>query len=865
MPQTSQQQQQQQPEDLSQTSRSFDDTAAPPRASPHDARARANTAPADVPERTPEDEELQQAKAMALAYSSNPHLSVDQAQKMGKNFAKLKKSFRFERARNILKGSSSSAADGGGSNDHHEGIISRGPFRQRQLTPRSPPLSPAAANTGGGDLSHNSAVGESDDEIREIPSRPPPVMPSYNSSIPISGGTTTPSNMIQLTGLAWKRRGGMGKYSATSAWERRRIELRGRKLLYYKTESDEADEEDDSHSPDGLTTAIPSSSEEVAEGIVVSRRSSWIEQAFTSTMNVGETDPTMPRGEMDLVKEKAVVAATLGHTGAPSPFAISIKCRGETKWKLCFDHHKDQMEWLAALTDVTVNASVDAYNSLLLQMADPSYIPDGPTALFASAISAPPGTQQRLWQMESYNISNERSASDACLEDAIGPSDVMEELEAEEMNGVAALDRGASTTETSSSSVMTGSWMVPQHNFLLVAAVVNAALGVARASATSLEGFWYLVALANLGMYLCTVQETKTEIVRIVPVAGKAALNTTRRNEAATGRKGPISSTKSKEVGKDKRKAGFKPIAGTTTVKLKNPTDPPANARGQLFAGWRCPSAEVLQVRGLGYATLKKKQPSPGELYNCTQVEVFESPSRYPDMAPRVHLPKVEFKDDGPKTWRTPDIFVVSIALPTDPPKLGRSSSDGGGYTVTMYFTMKQETRDILRRVTAEGYDPSKENPDDPSRSKVNAVRLLEEWIRRAPNDPSWFSRFKCVPNAHNLKEIGMPGWISNYNGKPFLIKRPGVTGFIHHHPELSCLEFDISLHPFPYLAKQGICFMKDSYFKKVLVTFGFVIEGKTDDELPECVLGCMQLCYPDPIHAIQASDFFAGTSPRSF
>lgn len=127
------------------------------------------------------------------------------------------------------------------------------------------------------------------------------------------------------------------------------------------------------------------------------------------------------------------------------------------------------------------------------------------------------------------------------------------------------------------------------------------------------------------------------------------------------------------------------------------------------------------------------------------------------------------------------------------------------------------------------------------------------------------FIRSPVVPNAHNLKEIGMPGWISNYNGKPFLIKRPGVTGFIHHHPELSCLEFDISLHPFPYLAKQGICFMKDSYFKKVLVTFGFVIEGKSEDELPECILGCMQLCYPDPAHAIQAADFFSGTAPRSF
>jgi hypothetical protein len=58
---------------------------------------------------------------------------------------------------------------------------------------------------------------------------------------------------------------------------------------------------------------------------------------------------------------------------------------------------------------------------------------------------------------------------------------------------------------------------------------------------------------------------------------------------------------------------------------------------------------------------------------------------------------------------------------------------------------------------------------------------------------------------------------------------------------------------------------MKDSYFKKVLVTFGFTIEGRSDDELPECLIGLTQLCYPDPIHAIQGEDFFSGRSAKSY
>lgn len=338
--------------------------------------------------------------------------------------------------------------------------------------------------------------------------------------------------------------------------------------------------------------------------------------------------------------------------------------------------------------------------------------------------------------------------------------------------------------------------------------------------------------------------------------------------------KDPKAEQKSRSLVKPRKKLviatpipeGFKPTAGTSAKKIENTTDVPENKDGDIFAGWRAIAGETFQVRSHGYLTTKNKVPSPGELYTCAHVDVFESPSRYADIARRVHLPKATFKNDsGLKTWVSPDIFIVSIALPTDPPKLGRSSSDGGGYTITSYFTMHQETRDILRRVTAEGYDPNTEEIDDKQKSKVNAVRLFEEWCKRSPTDPKMQSRFKLVPNASNLDEIGMPSWISKYNGKPVLIKRPGQTGFFYDHPELSCIEYDISLHVFPYLAKQAICYMKEAFFKKIIIGFGFVIEGRDDNELPECCIGVMQICYPNPNHAIQAGDFFAGICPKSF
>lgn len=318
---------------------------------------------------------------------------------------------------------------------------------------------------------------------------------------------------------------------------------------------------------------------------------------------------------------------------------------------------------------------------------------------------------------------------------------------------------------------------------------------------------------------------------------------------------------------KKNEKEKYKPVAGLTSIKIENATDPATDKDGNVLAAWREVDPSTLPVRGATFMTDKVKVPSPGDLYRCVKVDVFESQKRYPDMADRVVLPKVEFDgDDQPKTWSAPDTFVITVALPTDPPSLTRGNyMDGSGYTVTMYYVMHQDTRDILRKITTDGYDPeSEKDSKNKNRSKVNATRLLEKWCKTALTDNDFLSRFKVLPRAENIDELGLPRWISRFNGTPFLVKRPGQTGFLFTHPEQSCMEFDISLHPFPYLAKKGICYMKDSYFKKTVTTFAFYLEGRDEDELPECILGAFQLCYPDPIHAVQAEDFFAGTSKTS-
>lgn len=141
---------------------------------------------------------------------------------------------------------------------------------------------------------------------------------------------------VVFSGSVWKRRGGLGKLASyASAWESRHLQLRGSVLLYFDSDP---------------TKALSSSTNEIQLELL--------------------------RGYIDLAEERATVQATTGHSGAPSPFCLSIKVpvglAQETKWKLCFDHHQTQMEWLMAISDVVVQYSVDLYNRALLEAANPS-------------------------------------------------------------------------------------------------------------------------------------------------------------------------------------------------------------------------------------------------------------------------------------------------------------------------------------------------------------------------------------------------------------------------------------------------------------------------------------------------------------
>mmetsp|Transcript_20060 Transcript_20060/g.23976 ORF Transcript_20060/g.23976 Transcript_20060/m.23976 type:complete len:150 (+) Transcript_20060:334-783(+) len=141
----------------------------------------------------------------------------------------------------------------------------------------------------------------------------------------------------------------------------------------------------------------------------------------------------------------------------------------------------------------------------------------------------------------------------------------------------------------------------------------------------------------------------------------------------------------------------------------------------------------------------------------------------------------------------------------------------------------------------------------------INGVKLWESWCRRAPSDPDMQARLKFIARGDNLREVGCPKWICNFNGMPLLIKQAGKTGFLFSYENV--MEFDLNLHAFPHLFKSAMTYLKENLFSKMLMTFSFVIEGRSEDELPELLIGNgLKVCFMNPKTMLQAKDIFEGS-----
>ncbi len=683
--------------------------------------------------------------------------------------------------------------------------------------------------------------------------------------------------------------GSGGLPNTIKIWEERRIVLEGGILMYYHKDADlnvigGRETTEDNLSPANNT---PSAILGTRASIMAKNKQNlaklknkfmeFSQGNFINSENAGNTENDQaksaasnsaintPRGLIDLVATGATASVThfTQHSHAPSPYSLSVNVKNEPKWVMCFSSSKELLDWLGALTDISLKQSVESYETdhgHAFHTNENENINEDVKAESKQSSVISSHSNDRVNDEES-NESNESN-------DSVGNDDESELERNEAVDEITPLLGPApkfvipQRTCHPTKGCVQGSFrtMAILNGALLTVSLLlnNVSLMVLIAQSVMNGLAWSYYHCTNVNNFDPADDDdsdllppqlnvvSSTNAIRS-SMASPRHRNTTRGRTFSCGDYDVKEQPSFVEVSKVdppvvvSNDPPYKPPAGGTMLHFENESE--ASKYGGDMLGYISAPSSLLPVRGMQYLDDKKKVPSPPSLYELVAVDLFDSNQHMLDVGTQFELPKLKF--DSPKgPWRAPDLLIISFALPTSPPKIGKAS-DNKGYIVVGYYKMREETRKILGIISNNILSSSEKErqlqelcPNDNEHLKINGVKLWEKWCQCAPTDQEMQKRLKFIPRGENLKELGVPSWICKYNGKPMLIKRPGVTNFVYSHQNGNIIEIDVNMHPLPYLFRQAMTYLKEHYFSQILMTFGFVIEARESDELPEVLLG---------------------------
>ncbi|KAE9251939.1 hypothetical protein PF004_g2231 [Phytophthora fragariae] len=229
---------------------------------------------------------------------------------------------------------------------------------------------------------------------------------------------------------------------------------------------------------------------------------------------------------------------------------------------------------------------------------------------------------------------------------------------------------------------------------------------------------------------------------------------------------------------------------------------------------WTTTRAETFAVRSAEYKRSRKKEPSNPALFEFLGADLVRTDSKLDLISQRVEFPP-EHENSR--------LFIINAQLPSYAPSMwGDGSYDGPGYSLALYWKIPDEISEELK-------DPT-----------TTTLKLFKRFIE-ASDDTSLTDRFKVIAQVTNQDECGIAGvakkLLVSHNATPVLT-RPQHR--IYHFRD-GGTEIVVDVHAFSYIARRGIHSLIDKT-SKLVIDVAFVIQGETEDELPERVLGCCRL-----------------------
>ena len=239
--------------------------------------------------------------------------------------------------------------------------------------------------------------------------------------------------------------------------------------------------------------------------------------------------------------------------------------------------------------------------------------------------------------------------------------------------------------------------------------------------------------------------------------------------------------------------------------------------------------AEIFNVRvGPNYQKTGKKEASKSAMFNLVAADVIRTESRVAPIAQLFNRPPMSAAASKFKHECVPSLFVLNLQLPDGPASLFGSKEDGQSAQGVFFFEIAEETIAALE-------DLDNAEP---------AYRLMVEYFKKAESDPKFRGRFKLIGQVRNdWAAVGLPGMLETYNGKPVLITQSGT---MYTGPSKDVKEMSVNVHVFSYIARKSLSSLRDK-FRVADVDVGVVIEGRSDEELPERMLCAVRINKIDP------------------
>ena len=242
---------------------------------------------------------------------------------------------------------------------------------------------------------------------------------------------------------------------------------------------------------------------------------------------------------------------------------------------------------------------------------------------------------------------------------------------------------------------------------------------------------------------------------------------------------------------------------------------------------------------GPDYKSKRMKAPSNDPFFEPLGADTYHSSSKLDHVLRHVQFPADMLKErqqvkasEWPKGL--PKLLVINLQIPIVNGVFSMlSSSEDEYYNFIMYYAPSLAFAELMGKI--------ERNEEIPASTDANNARLAVKWLLECQTNQALKRRLKLLNLVMNPDEAGLPGFMSKFNGKPCMCTR---SASIHRAADNSYLEIDIDSGMWGVMPRRAAGVAIPGILKRCVLSLAFIIQGDTDDELPERPFTAIQLVY---------------------